>query len=88
MLKFRDIVVAYDDMKTMPETILGAMILVNSVLSIKNLILYEQTKLDLYANIALYCSICNWLPKTATLNNVLLFLCAKAIQKNVYGCSR
>ena len=47
---------AYDDtpcMKTMPQIILAAMILVSSVLSSKDLILYEQTKLELHANIAL-----------------------------------
>ena len=49
---------AYDDtpgMKTMPQIILAAMILVSSVLSSKDLILYEQTKLELHTNIALCC---------------------------------
>ena len=71
---------AYDDMKTMLQMILGAMILVSSVLSTENLVFYQKTKLELYCNIALCCSICNWLPKTTTLNSVL-FLCATAIYK-------
>ena len=51
LLKFLDIVVAHDDVQAMPQTILGAMILVSYVLSLQNIILYEKTQLKLYANI-------------------------------------